>query len=119
MTVVATRSEIALNARWDVESVYTSPAEWEADFSRIPSLLKPVVDMRGKLTTPEALAKVFQAEDELGLLLGKLHLYAHMMEDVDTTVGENQARMGKIRAQWAKISGDTAYIRPEILMQSE
>ena len=119
MTAVATRSEIALNARWDVESVYASPAEWEADFSRIPSLLKPVVDMRGKLTTPEALAKVFQAEDELGLLLGKLHLYAHMMEDVDTTVGENQARMGKIRAQWAKISGDTAYIRPEILMQSE
>ncbi|MEO8377661.1 MAG: hypothetical protein ABI579_08310, partial [Candidatus Sumerlaeota bacterium] len=119
MNEVATRSEIAQDKQWDVDSVYATQQEWDADFAKIPDLLKPVINMRGKLATPEAVATVFEAEDKLGVLLGKLYLYAHMMEDVDTAVGENQARMGKVRSQFAMISGDSAYIRPEILKQSE
>ncbi|MCC6547603.1 oligoendopeptidase F [Candidatus Sumerlaeota bacterium] len=119
MTTVAARSEIARESQWDVDSIYPSPQQWEADFERIAEHLGPITEMRGRLSTPEALARVFEAEDTLGVLLNKLYLYAHMMEDVDTTVGDNQARMGKVRAQIARINGETAFIRPEVLKQPE
>ncbi|CAN5458911.1 oligoendopeptidase F [soil metagenome] len=113
------RSEIPVSQQWDVQSVYATAADWEADFARIPALLKPVVDMRGKLTSAAAVAEVFRAEDELGIVMNRIYLYAHMLEDSDLTVGENQARMGRVRSQYAKIGGELAFIRPEILGQPE
>lgn len=114
-----TRQEIETKYRWDVDSVYASIADWEQDLQRLPSLLEPIRALRGKLTSPAAVAEVFAAEDALGIVLDRIYLHAHMNEDVDTTVGENQGRMARVKAQSAKISGELAWIRPEILAQSE
>ncbi len=119
MSGVKTRDQITSDMTWDSESVYATPEAWEVDFKRLPALLEPVVEMKGKLTTAENVAEVFRREDALSLTLEKLHLYAHMLEDQDTQVGENQARMGRLKSQFAKISGQIAWISPEILTQSE
>lgn len=115
----ANRSDINSTHLWDVDSVYATPAVWEEDFKKLDGMLQPVVAMQGKLKSPAAVAKAFVAQDALGLLQGKLYLYAHMKEDEDTNVSDNQARMSRIRSEFAKISGATAWIQPEILEQDE
>ena len=113
------RSEIDPANQWDVDSVYASVEEWEKDFARIGDLLEPIVALKGKLDSPAAVAAVYRAEDALGMLLGKLYLYAHMREDSDLSVGENQARMARMRAQYARIGGEVAFINPQILALPE
>ena len=118
MSAAPLRSERPKELLWDVESVYATPELWEADFKRIPEAIAPFATLKGALTSAAAVAALFKAEDDLGLLLDRLRLYAHMKEDEDTSVGENQSRMARFRAQSAKISGELAWTRPELLMQS-
>ncbi|MBI1292158.1 oligoendopeptidase F [bacterium] len=119
MSQVKHRSEFDPADQWDVDSVYPNVEAWEADFVRIPDLLAPITALKGKLDSPAAVAAVYRAEDELGKIVGKLYLYAHMREDVDLSVGENQARMARIRAQYARIGGEVAFINPQILALPE
>lgn len=113
------RDQIEKKFKWDVEGVFASPEEWEVEFSQIDSLVQPVLELKGKLTDATAVAEVFAAEDTLGATIEKLYLYAHMKEDEDTSVGTNQARMSRVQAKYAEISGQLAWITPEILAQQE
>ncbi|MBN1516722.1 oligoendopeptidase F [Candidatus Sumerlaeota bacterium] len=119
MSAIKTRDQIDPQDKWDVESIYDAPEKYDEDFEQIDILLKPILELQGQLNTPENVAKVFELEDALGLLLDRLYLYAHLLEDQDTAVGENQARMSKLRTRYAQISGRAAWITPEILQQSE
>lgn len=114
-----TRAEVRRHDKWDIESVYTTPEEWEKDFARLADLVAPVVALKGKLASAAAVAQAFAAEDALGRVLDRLHLYAHMKEDEDTSVGDNQARMSRTRSQYARIAGELAWVTPEILRQPE
>ncbi len=113
------RSEIDKKYKWDTDSIYSTVEEWEADFAKLLPLLEPIKALKGQLNSPDKVAQVLEADDEIGLLLDKVYLYAHMLEDQDTSVGENQARMSKVRAVYAQIVGETAWIQPEILSQSD
>lgn len=113
------RDEIETAHKWDAESVYPDGESWEKDFKHIDEFVAPLVAFQGKIDNPGAIAEVFKAEDELGVLLDKLYLYAHMKEDEDTSVGVNQDRMSRLRAKYARISGELAWIDPEILALPE
>jgi oligoendopeptidase F len=119
MTQPRPRHEVPLQDQWDVDSVYPAVEAWEADFGRIESLLEPIRALKGRMDSAANVAAVYRAEDALGQLLGKLYLYAHMKEDVDLSVGENQSRMARMRARYAQIGGEIAWINPQILLQSE
>ncbi len=114
-----TRDQIEKQYKWDTESVYPSTESWEAEFGKLDELIRPLRKLKGKLNTPENVAAALRAEDKLGEVLSRLYLYAHMLEDVDTSAGENQARMARMRARYAQIAGDLAWIKPEILLQPE
>lgn len=113
------RSEIEDKFKWDPESVYPSAEQWESDYARLDEFVRPISALKGKLTSAAAVAEVFAAEDELGLFIDRLVLYAHMKEDEDTSIGANQDRMNRIRARLAKVSGELAWIDPEILSQKD
>ncbi|HBF35467.1 TPA: oligoendopeptidase F [Candidatus Sumerlaeota bacterium] len=119
MSEVKTRQEISVSDTWDTESIYKTSADYEQDMKRVESLIAPLQALRGKLDSSSTVAEAFHLEDELGLLLDRLHLYAHMLEDQDTAVSENQARMSALRGLFAQIQGDLAWIAPEILDQAE
>jgi len=114
---VLLRDELAPETCWDLEAIYPAPSDWDADFQRLEGLLQPILDLQGKLGEPEAVARVFAAEDDLSRLLEKLHTYAHHREDEDTANNTSQARMQRVLARHAEIAGKTAWIEPEILAQ--
>jgi oligoendopeptidase F len=119
MAEVMTREKISVQDTWDTASIYGNEADYERDLKKVEALVGPIQALRGKLTSPGAVAEAFRLEDELSRLIEQLYLYAHMIEDQDTTVGPSQARMASMRGRIAKIQGALAWIAPEILTQDE
>ncbi|MCC5876778.1 MAG: oligoendopeptidase F [Candidatus Sumerlaeia bacterium] len=113
------RAEIDTAHKWDTESVYSDPEKWEQDFGKIDDLIRPIQEFQGKLNNADAIAAVFRIEDEAGEFLDRLYLYAHMKEDEDTSIGVNQDRMSRLRAKYARIGGELAWVDPEILSHPE
>jgi len=112
------RSEIAAEDTWDLEAIYATPEDWEADFKALDPLVDSIVALRGKLTSAAALAQLFRAEDALYERTGRLYAYAHHREDENTKEPANQARQQRMVAKYAEIGAKTAWTDPEILAQS-
>jgi oligoendopeptidase F len=71
------------------------------------------------LDSPENLLKAIELSDDISRLGEKLYVYAHLKSDEDTSNNPNRARMDRVSAAFAKISGVTAFFEPEILAGDE
>lgn len=111
------REEVAQEDTWNLEAIYASPDLWDQEFQRIDALLQPVIEMQGKLTSPSALKKLFEADDALSRTVEKLYSYAHHREDENTKNSDNQGRVQRIMGKYAQVSAATSWITPEILQQ--
>ncbi|MCB2153524.1 oligoendopeptidase F [bacterium] len=115
---ILTREEQAPENCWNLEALYATPEDWDKEFSQIDELLKPILALQGKLTSPAAVAETFKAEDALGRAIERLYSYAHHREDEDTGNSTNQGRSQRIMAKYTEVAAKTAWVRPEILTQS-
>ncbi len=116
---VPARREIPEALTWDLTPLFATPEDWEADFGRLDEVAAPVLAMQGKLDSAEAVARLLDAETGLDRLLERLHTYAHLRHDEDTTEAEHQAREARIRARYAEIAAQCAWIAPELLSHPE
>ncbi len=112
---IRTRNEMDPRYCWNLELMYATPADWEKDFARIDALLAPVMAFQGKIKGPASVAKLFEAQDALSLLIDRLRTYAHHREDEDTGNAANQARKQRILAKMVEASAQLAWIEPELL----
>jgi len=118
-TAVPVRSEVPEALTWDLSPLYAAPEAWEADFARLGEAAAPVLAMQGKLDSAAAVARLMEAETALDRLLERLHTYAHLRHDEDTAHDGNQAREARIRARYAEIAAQCAWITPELLAHPE
>ena len=116
---VPSRGDVPEALTWDLSPLYASPEAWEADFARLDEVAAPVLAMQGKLDSAEAVARLLDAETVLDRLLEKLHAFAHLRHDEDTAHDGNQAREARIRARYAEIAAQCAWITPELLSHPE
>src|SRR5690349_7299467 len=78
-TTVLQREEIDLNARWDMESIYASHEQWEADFQTIEKQLPGLEQFRGNLgQNAETLLTALEMRDAINQQLRRLYVYAFM-----------------------------------------
>lgn len=118
-TAVPVRSQVPEELTWDLSPLYATAEAWEADFARLDAAAAPVLAMQGKLDSAEAVARLFEAETALDRLLERLHTYAHLRHDEDTAQDGPQAREARIRARYAEIAAECAWITPELLEHPE
>jgi oligoendopeptidase F len=118
-STVPVRSALPEALTWDLNPLYVSSKAWEADFARLDKAVEPVLAMQGKLDSAAAVARLLEAETALDRLLERLHTYAHLRHDEDTAQAENQARDARIRARYAEIAAECAWITPELLTHPE
>jgi oligoendopeptidase F len=118
-TDVPVRSQVPEELTWDLSPLYASAEAWEADFAQLDAVAAPVLAMQGKLDSAEAVARLFEAETALDRLLERLHTYAHLRHDEDTAQDGPQAREARIRARYAEIAAECAWITPELLAHPE
>jgi oligoendopeptidase F len=121
---VKERIEVKKEDRWNVESLYPSWSEWEADFFKWArpnqSIRWPELDNKKFDVTKAAdLKNLFDVILELDRMLSKLYTYAHLRHDED--VAEDKAKKSYISATCVlhTFREEISWVEPAILQLSE
>lgn len=110
------RHEVPVEKTWDLTPVYASEADWEKDFAQVESLIPGLAAYKGRVRrSGRLLLEALKLDEQIGITLGKLHTYAHLMADVDTADSKYQALNGRVRDLWNKVSQASSWLTPEIL----
>lgn len=116
----STRAEIPEQFKWDFSHIYDSPADWQVDFEAIQKELPEYSVYKGKVAeSADTLLAVLKLDEQVGIKLGKLYLYAFLTKDVDMGNEEAKTRFGKVQSLAAQASSASAYIIPEIIAADE
>ncbi len=110
------RSEIPTELTWNLNAIYSTDAEWEAEFARVAALLPGVAAFAGRLgESAQTLYEAFATSDNAGEALGKLFVYAHMRLHEDSANSVYQALADRVTTLANDFNAATAYMTPEIL----
>jgi oligoendopeptidase F len=110
------RSQVLHAETWDLESIFATPADWEAAGREINSYLPQLASYQGRLKEgPQTLLAYLHLADTVGILAGKYVLYASDYYAVDTTDQRNAARLGQARSLNASLGAATAFFEPELM----
>jgi len=112
---VPERSEIEERYRWNLESTFASLADWEKEYGAVEQQVGRLGEQRGTLAQggPQLL-KVLKLRDDTAARLERVYVYAALLADQDTRVGENQALRQRARALAVKYGEATSWFEPEL-----
>lgn len=110
------RGEIALEYTWNLESMYGDNSLWERDFELVGERLPGLEAYKDHLAdAPRTLLGVLKMQDELGIKLEQLVVYANMRKDEDNTNSEYQALTDRALGLWSQLAQAASFVTPEIL----
>lgn len=111
-----TREQIEEKYKWNLRDIYTSDEEWENNFAWVENAIGNYDNFKGRLQEgPEILLSCFQFDDEIGIKLERLYLYAMLSKDSDMNVPVYQAMDSRIKTLYSNISAANSFINPELL----
>lgn len=114
------RSEIPVERTWRLEDIYENDDLWNAEYEKLKEEIPKLANYRGRLgESADVLYEFFQLEDDIFLRIGKLHTYAHMRYDQDTTNSFYQALNAQVMNIITLASSVTSFVIPEILSIEE
>ena len=83
--ILPTRSEIPLQEKWALESIFSTPAEWENACQELEKLLPSLTSYQGRLKEgPKVLLEAIEKLETVGTLFGKIITYASDASAVNT-----------------------------------
>lgn len=110
------RSELPVEWTWNVESVFATVADWEAEVQAIAAELPALQAFAGRLADgPEVTIEALAARDSLERRLGPVFVYASIGQAVDTNDPDAVARNGRARGLYAEVAAASAFVEPELL----
>ena len=114
------RSEIEEKYKWDLSHIYSNEEEWEKDFKWISDNIPIYKKYEGTLSQgAEQLLECLNFNNEMGIKLERLYLYAMLSKDSDMKVQKYQAMDDRIKNLYTKVSAVSSFIKPELLQISE
>ena len=114
--VFSNRTQIEEKYKWDLTDIYKSDENWEEDFKWILAQIPHYREFVGKLSSnAETLLACFKFDDEIGIRLERLYLYAMLAKDSDMSIPKYQAMEERINSLHAKVSAESSFIKPEML----
>lgn len=115
-----TRKDIQPEYTWNLSDIYSNDDLWEKDFIWVNDNLEKYSQFEGKLgKSAEDLLSALKFDDEIGMKISRLHLYASLSKDLDLTNSTSSARFDRITALYSKVGAASAFMRPEILALSQ
>lgn len=115
-----TRDQIEDQYKWDITHIYETEADWEADFEWLNENADNYSEFEGKLAnSSEDLLALIKFDEEVGVKLGKVFLYAMLSKDLDLGNADNSARFDRVVALNSKLSAASSYVRPELMAMPE
>lgn len=115
-TPLPPRSEVPAEATWDAESIFASPAGWEAEHRSVEAGLGALARFRGRLGEgPATLADWLEESEALLRAHGRLRQYAYMGAAVDSGEQDALARDERARGLGGRLDAALAFAEPELL----
>ncbi len=116
ITTLPPRSEVPVEETWDLESIYATPADWEAACAELAAELPALAAYRGRLAEGPATLLAFLARFQAaGVLMGKIMVYANNKSAVDSGDQAAAARAGQARTLMANFGAAGAFFDPELM----
>jgi oligoendopeptidase F len=117
---VPPRAEAAREHTWDVDSIFASDAEWEAELEAVKEELPGLSRFRGRLgDSAQALADYLRASEQVLRRVGKVAVYGTLGYAADTKDQAAVARSDRARSLYARALAATAFAEPEMLALGE
>lgn len=114
------RTEIPEAEKWNLELIYKTTEEWEADYSAASELLKKIPSYRGRVTESSAtLLEWIKLTEEMELKLDDLFVYAKMKLDEDNRINRFQSMRDRAMSLMVRASEETSFFTPEVLEAGE
>jgi oligoendopeptidase F len=109
------RADIADEYKWNLEDIYPSIDDWEADYLLVESQLDKFSDFKGKLKkSGKTILACFEIDEEVSKVLEDLFVYAYLNKDLDTRISDFQGLADRATALNIKYGEAVAFIEPEL-----
>lgn len=117
---VPERSQVAKSDKWDLEKLYASEADWQADLEKLPTLLDDMVSRKDALEnvntlTSEVFLQALKSNEKLDRVESKVGHYASLMKSADASDNANNERMQKFMLIATEIGAKTSWFMPSIM----
>ena len=110
------RNKVNPDYTWNTESVFPTPADWEAEVEAILADIPKLKAFQGKLSeSAVSLANVLSTQEELMVRGKRASMYAGFSYSVDTTDQNAAAMADKARSMNGQLSAGASFIKPELL----
>jgi len=112
---VPERSEIDGKHKWDLEEMYGSDEEWEADFERAERAVEELDEYGSEdVTDGQSLLAVLELREEVQRTVEQVAAYARMRRDEDTRRERYQAASTRARSLSSDASSAASFVEPTI-----
>lgn len=110
------RSEVPVAMTWDLTTIFATEEAWEADFKKVQDSLGKFAAFKGRLgRSGRILLEALTLSNEVGAIMGRLYLYAHLSSDVDTTVSHFAGLKQRALKLYSQLETATSWMEPEML----
>ncbi len=112
------RKDISEKYKWKVSDIFSSDEAWE-ECRKTAERKIDFSAYEGTLSNVENLIRFFKEQEEVGLLLERLYLYAHMRHDEDTRNAKYTSMQSQAMSLFVSFSSATAFFEPELIALNE
>jgi len=110
------RYAIESKYKWNLNDIYSSDTEWESHFSEAELKSNELITFKNTLgESSDNLLKCIRYDEEIGIILDRLHLYAMLSHDLELSDEKYHGMYDRLMSLASKISASSAFIKPEIL----
>ena len=110
------RKDIDPKYTWNLTDIYASEDLWEAEFKWLEENVSNYEKFEGKLgSSAKDMLACLKFDEEVGIKLGKLHLYASLSKDLDLANEHFQGLYDRTMGLVSKLSAASSFMTPEIL----
>lgn len=114
------RNQVNENLKWNLKDIYDSDDKWEEDFNWIENNYKAYQQFKGLLNqSPSILLQCLKFDEQIGIKLERLSLYAMLSKDSDMRVQIYQSMDNRIKTLYSLVLSESSFIKPEILKIDE
>ncbi len=110
------REDINIKDTWDLTYIFKDENEFNKELNDVKSEFPKISEFNGKiLSSSTSLYNFLELSDNIERRLYKLHYYAHLNLDVDTSNTHFQELSGKVSNLLQEYGLLTSFVRPELL----
>ncbi|PYE49977.1 oligoendopeptidase F [Deinococcus yavapaiensis] len=109
------RSDVAPESKWDIEHLFATPAEWDAEFAALEATLPSLAEFKSRLANPDMIAAYLGRSETLASRLSRLNNYAFMSASVDASDTDANARRERVTGLAGAFAAAIAFAEPELL----